>query len=81
MDDKRKRYLIAGVTIGAVTVGLIVLSRRVPRDQWGETLGRIGRDMLGIVKSRYGDNDIVRMAERALDKAILPATTDDLSGA
>jgi len=41
MDDKRKRYLIAGVTIGAVTVGLIVLSRRVPRDQWGETLGRI----------------------------------------
>ncbi|MDX1934351.1 MAG: hypothetical protein SFU56_17245 [Capsulimonadales bacterium] len=81
MDETRKRYLLAGVVVGAVTVGLIVLSRKVPRDQWGDTLGRIGRDALGLVKSRYGDNEFVRMAERAIDKALLPPPSDELRGA
>ena len=72
IDETRKKYILAGVAVGAVTVGLIVLARRVPRDQWGDTLGRIGRDVLGLVKARYGDNEFVRIAERTLDKALLP---------
>lgn len=79
MDETRKRYLLAGVAIGAVTVGLIVLSRRVPRDQWGETLGRIGKDAVGLLKARYGDNEIVRMAERALDKASSLSPSEELT--
>ena len=55
----------------------MVLSRRVPRDKWGETLGRIGRDVMGLVKARYGDNEFVRIAERAMDKALLPPATDE----
>jgi len=70
MDETRKRYLIAGVVVGAVSVGLIVLSRRVPREKWGETLGRIAKDAIGLVKARYGNNEAVRMAENALDRAL-----------
>lgn len=70
MDDKRKRLLFAGLIIGTVTVGLVVLSRRVPRDKWGETLGKIAKDGLNIAKARYGDNIVINMAEQAIDRAL-----------
>jgi hypothetical protein len=70
MDDKRKRLLFAGLIIGTVTVGLVVLSRRVPREKWGETLGKIAKDGLNIAKSKYGDNVVLQMAEQAIDKAL-----------
>jgi hypothetical protein len=73
MDETRKRYLIAGAIVGAVSVGLIVLARKTPRDKWGETLGRIARDAIGLVKARYGNNEAVRMAESALDRALPPS--------
>ena len=76
MDETRKRYLIAGVIVGAVSVGLIVLSRRVPREKWGETLGRIAKDAIGLVKARYGNNEAVRMAETALDRALPPSAPE-----
>jgi hypothetical protein len=72
MDETRKRYLIAGAIVGAVSVGLVVLARKTPRDKWGETLGRIARDAIGLVKARYGNNEAVRMAESALDRALPP---------
>jgi hypothetical protein len=73
MDETRKRYLIAGAIVGAVSVGLIVLARKTPRDKWGETLGRIARDAIGLVKARYGNTEAVRMAESALDRALPPS--------
>jgi hypothetical protein len=72
MDETRKRYLIAGAIVGAVSVGLVVLARKTPRDKWGETIGRIARDAVGLVKARYGNNEAVRMAESALDRALPP---------
>ena len=48
MDETRKRYVIAGVLVGTVTVGLVVLARKTPRDQWGETLRRVATDALAF---------------------------------
>jgi len=68
MDDKRKRYLTAGILIGVVTVGLTLLARKTPRDQWASTLSRVARDVLGFVKGRYGNNPAVTIAEKTLDR-------------
>jgi hypothetical protein len=68
MDEKRKRYVVAGVIVGTVTVGLVVLSRRTPRDKWGSTLLRVAKDGLSVIKSRYGDNEIVGLVEKSLDR-------------
>lgn len=68
LDDTRKRYIVAGVVVGAVTVGLVVLAKRTPRDQWGETLGRVAKDALALVKMRYGNNEAIRMVERTIDR-------------
>lgn len=68
MDEQRKRYLTAGVIIGALTVGLAILARKTPRDQWGTTLSKIIRDILGLVKGRYGNNEAVVVVEKALDR-------------
>jgi len=70
MDDKRKRVLTAGVIVGAVTVGLIVLAKRTPKEKWGETLVKISRDGLKLVKMRYGAlaTPVIELAERALDR-------------
>ncbi len=68
MDEQRKRYITAGVIIGATTVGLAILARKTPRDQWGSTLSKIMRDVLSLVKSRYGNNEAVIVVEKALDR-------------
>ncbi len=68
MDDNRKRYVVAGVIIGAVAVGLAVLAKRTPRDKWGSTLSRIAKDGLAVVKNRYGNNEVVAMLEKTLDR-------------
>jgi len=68
MDDKRKQYVVAGVIVGAVAVGLTVLARTTPRDQWGATLLRIAKDGVTVLKSRYGNNEIVAMVEKSLDQ-------------
>jgi hypothetical protein len=70
LDETRKRYLVAGVVVGAVGVGLFVLAKKVPRDKWGETLGRIAQDGFSLVKARYGNNEAVRMAETALKRVL-----------
>lgn len=68
MDDSRKRHVVAGVLVGAVAVGLTVLARKTPRDQWGETLGRVAKDALGFIKSRYGNSDPIALVEKTLEK-------------
>ena len=68
MNEQRKRYITAGVILGAITVGLAILARKTPRDQWGTTLSKIMRDVLGLVKSRYGNNEAVIVVEKALDR-------------
>jgi hypothetical protein len=68
MDDKRKRYVVAGVIVGAVGVGLAVLSRNTPREQWGPTLLRIAKDGLKVVKSRYGNSEMLGIVEKTLDR-------------
>ena len=68
MDDKKKKYIVAGVIVGTVTVGLVILARRTPRDKWGSTLLRIAKDGLSVVKSRYGNNEIVGLVEKAIDQ-------------
>ena len=70
MDETRKRQLITGIVIGAVVVGGVILLRRTPREKWGETFGNIAKDALGVVKSRYGNNEVVRMAETAINRAL-----------
>jgi hypothetical protein len=67
MDDKRKRYLVAGIVVGAVSVGLVVLARRTPREQWGPTLLRIARDGLQFARGRYSA-DLIAASERILDR-------------
>jgi|GEM_PF-2158193 hypothetical protein len=76
MDEKRKRIILAGVIVGAVSVGLVVLSRRVPREKLGETLGHIGKDALKLVKMSFGNNFAVQMAERALEQVTKPADAE-----
>ena len=68
MDDKRKRHLVAGVIVGAVSVGLIVLSRKTPRDQWWATLLRIVRDGLKLARGRYGSSELISASEGILDR-------------
>jgi C4-dicarboxylate-specific signal transduction histidine kinase len=68
MNEHRKRYLMAGVILGAITVGLTILARKTPREQWGTTLGKIMRDILSLVKGRYGNNEVVVAAEKALER-------------
>ena len=68
MNEQRKRYLTAGVILGAITVGLAILARKTPRDQWGSTLSKIMRDVLSLVKSRYGNNEAVAVVEKALER-------------
>mgnify|MGYP001244532489 CR=1 FL=1 len=68
MDETRKRYLATGIIVGAVCVGLAVLARRTPRDKWAETLARVAKDVLGVVKTRYGNSETVQIAERAIDR-------------
>lgn len=70
MDETRKRQLIAGIVVGAVAVGAVILLRRTPREKWGETLGSIAKDALNLVKARYGNNEMVRLAERTVDRVI-----------
>lgn len=54
MDDKRKRALTAGVIIGAVIIGLLVLAKRTPREKWGETMVRVAHDVMRFARMRYG---------------------------
>jgi hypothetical protein len=68
MDESRKRTVYAGILLGAVSVGLVVLARKTPRDQWGETLRRIATDAVGYVKSRYGDSEPLAIVEKTLEK-------------
>ncbi len=68
MDETRKRYIYAGILVGAVTVGLVVLARKTPRDQWGDTLRRVAGDALDFVKERYGANEPIRLVEKTLEK-------------
>jgi C4-dicarboxylate-specific signal transduction histidine kinase len=68
MNEQRKRYITAGVILGAITVGLAILARKTPRDQWGTTLSKIMKDVLGLVKTRYGNNEAVVVVEKALER-------------
>lgn len=68
MDDKRKRYILAGVVVGSVAVGLVVLARRTPPGQWNETVLRFGRDAVDFARTRYGSNTYVLLAEKALEQ-------------
>jgi C4-dicarboxylate-specific signal transduction histidine kinase len=68
MNEQRKRYITAGIIIGAITVGLAILARKTPRDQWGTTLSKIIRDVLALVKIRYGSNEAVVAVEKALER-------------
>ncbi|MES2463339.1 MAG: hypothetical protein V4671_22420 [Armatimonadota bacterium] len=68
MNEQRKRYITAGVIIGAITVGLAILARKTPRDQWGSTLSKIMKDVLALVKTRYGSNEAVVAVEKALER-------------
>ncbi len=68
MNEQRKRYITAGIIIGAITVGLTILARKTPRDQWGTTLSKIMKDVLGLVKTRYGNNEAVIAVEKALER-------------
>jgi hypothetical protein len=68
MDERRKRLFTIGMILGTLTVGLAILLRKTPRAQLGSTLDRIGRDLLGFARTRYGDNPAITMAEKALDK-------------
>jgi hypothetical protein len=68
MEEGRKRYVTAGILVGAVVVGLTVLARKTPRDQWGETLGRVASDAVAFVRSRYGSSEPVVLVERTLAK-------------
>ncbi len=68
MDEKKKKYIVAGVIVGTVTVGLVILAKRTPRDKWGSTLLRIAKDGLSVVKSRYGNNEIVGLVEKTIDQ-------------
>lgn len=68
MNEQRKRYITAGVIIGAITVGLAILARKTPRDQWGTTLSKIIKDVLSLVKGRYGNNEAVVAVEKALER-------------
>ncbi|HVK05000.1 MAG TPA: hypothetical protein VM490_16105 [Armatimonadaceae bacterium] len=66
MDDSRKRYLAAGIVVGAVVVGVAVLARKTPRDRWAETLTRVAKDAVGVLKTRYGNSEPMQIAERAI---------------
>ncbi len=68
MDETRKKYIIAGVVVGAVAVGLTILARKTPRDQWGSTLLKITKDGLSVVKDRYGNNELIGMVEKTIDR-------------
>lgn len=70
MDETRKRQLIAGIVVGAVTVGVIMILRRTPRGKRSATFGNIARDALKLVKARYGSNEVTRLAERAVDRVV-----------
>jgi SLT domain-containing protein len=59
---------MAGMLLGAVTVGLAVLARKTPPDQWGETLRRITTDAIAYVKSRYGTDETMALVEKTLEK-------------
>lgn len=68
MDEQRKRVFTFGLILGVLTVGLAVLYRKTPRDKWGSTLGRIGRDLLGFARARYGNNPAIAAAEKSLER-------------
>ena len=68
MDETRKRYIIAGILIGTVTVGLVVLARKTPREKWAETLRRIAGDAIDFVKEHYGASEPVKLVEKTLEK-------------
>ena len=68
MDETKNRYITAGIVVGAVTVGLVVLARKTPPDQWGETLRRIASDALDLVRARYGASEPVAVVEKTLEK-------------
>lgn len=68
MDETRKRYVTAGILLGALTVGLVVLAKKTPRDQWADTLRRIATDALAVVKSRYGSSEPFILVEKTLER-------------
>ena len=68
MDETRKRYMVAGILVGTVAVGLVVLARKTPPDQWAETLRRIAGDAVAFVKEHYGANEPVKLVEKTLEK-------------
>ncbi len=68
MDETRKRYVVAGVLIGAVSVGLVVLARKTPREEWGPTLQRVVKDALAVVRIRYGESEPLALVEQTLEK-------------
>lgn len=68
MDETRKRYVAAGVLIGAVSIGLVVLARKTPREQWGTTLQRVAKDALALVRIRYGEFEPLAIVEQTLEK-------------
>ena len=68
MDEERKRRIVAGVIVGTVVVGLAVLAKRTPREEWGATLAKLAKDAVSVVKARYGDSEAFRMVESTIDR-------------
>lgn len=62
--------MTAGLILGVIVFGLIVLARRTPREKWGETLVRVARDIMRFARMRYGivAKPLFDVAEHILDR-------------
>lgn len=71
--------MVTGVIVGAVTVGLMVLAKRTPRDKWKETLARVLRDGLRLARMRYGivARPLFDIAEQILDRMLETSSPGD----
>lgn len=59
---------MAGVLVGAVTVGLTVLARKTPPDRWAPTLSRVAKDAVAVIRARYGNSEPLDLVEKALEQ-------------